>query len=786
LWGNKIRTILVVLSIAIGVFAIGMIIGTQVILQEDMNSSYLATDPANAILYPSGFDQELVYGVRSMPEVREAEGRRSITLRLQVGPDQWRDMNVDVIDDFEDIRLNRVTSEGGAWPPPDKTLLLERASLPLANAGLGDTVTVETAVGKVVEMTVSGLAHDMNKPPAQFVGMPYAYITMDTLEWLGFDRYFNELHIQVAGDTLDKAHIQEVADLVEQKVQKNGQNVYWIWIPEPGKHVANEAVQPMLIILGVLGFLSLFASSFLVINIINGLLAQHTTQIGIMKAVGARKGQIVQMYLVTVVIFGLLSLLVAVPLGALAAYGLTSYLAFLVNFDLQGFRVPMEAIVVEVAVGILVPLLAASYPVIHGAGITVREALSEYGLGQGHFGSSVLDRLLNWFTSRVLSLSRPMRISLRNTIRRKARLLFTLFTLTLGGAIFIGILSVHSSLLATLDDALSYFAYDVSVNFGRDYRIEVLQREAQKVEGVVEADSWIGNTARRIRPNGDEGPNLNILGTQAETNLINPTLVDGRWLLPTDTNAVVLNTLVLKDEPDLHVGDTVTLKIEGEEKEWEVVGIVQGVMTGAIAYANRDYLARELNFVGRAAGIQTIAADKSAAAQAELAKRLQDHFEKLGYQVSGTETVADLRQNIEFQFNIIVVFLAVMAVLIALVGGLGLMGTMSINVMERTREIGVMRAVGASDGAVMRIVLVEGVFVGLLSWVLGSLAAYPIGKLLSDAVGIAFMETPLTYSFAWNGALGWLVAVLVIAALASILPAWNASRLSVRETLAYE
>jgi putative ABC transport system permease protein len=111
---------------------------------------------------------------------------------------------------------------------------------------------------------------------------------------------------------------------------------------------------------------------------------------------------------------------------------------------------------------------------------------------------------------------------------------------------------------------------------------------------------------------------------------------------------------------------------------------------------------------------------------------------------------------------------------------------MSINVMERTREIGVMRAVGASDGAVMRIVLVEGIFVGMISWILGALMAYPIGKLLSDAVGIAFMEAPLTYSFSTNGAIAWLFTVLVIAALASLIPAWNASRLSVRETLAYE
>ena len=785
LWGNKVRTTLVVLSIAIGVFAIGMIIGTQVMLDNDLTAGYLARNPANAQLYPSSFDEELLYGIRRMDEVTEVDARRTLTMRVQVGPDEWKPLNVEAIEDFENMKLNVLVPAGGAWPPPKRTILIERDSLYMTNAEIGDTITVETADGKMKEMVISGLTHDMNKPPAAFMGSPFAYISMDTLDWLGFDPYYNELQVQVEGDRLNEDHIREVADLVENKVEKAGYNVYWTWIPEPGKHPANEAVQPMLIILGVLGVISLFASCFLVINIINGLLAQHTQQIGIMKAVGATRGQIVQMYMVTVLFFGILSLFVAIPLGALAAYGLTSYLADLINFEVLGFRIPREALVVELAVGIIVPLLAAAYPVFHGSGITVREALSEMGLGQGQFGTSIIDRGLNWFTQ-VMAFSRPMRISFRNTIRRKARLLFTLFTLTLGGAIFVGIMSVQSSLLATLDDALDYFAYEVSMNFDRSYRIEVLHREAMKVEGVASVDSWVDNTARRIRPNGEEGPNVSVLGTIAETEVIQPTMINGRWLMPDDTNAVVLNTLYLKNEPDIEVGDTITLDIEGKEREWEVVGIVKGVMTGDIAYVNRPFLARELNYTDQAGGIQVIATDASPEAQKALAVRLKEHFEAAGFQVGGTETVAEIREAVEFQFNIIVVFLAVMAVLLALVGGLGLTGTMSINVMERTREIGVMRAVGASDGSVMRIVLVEGIFVGMISWILGALLAYPMGKLLSDAVGIAFMEAPLTYSFSTNGAIAWLFTVLVIAALASLIPAWNASRLSVRETLAYE
>ena len=127
-----------------------------------------------------------------------------------------------------------------------------------------------------------------------------------------------------------------------------------------------------------------------------------------------------------------------------------------------------------------------------------------------------------------------------------------------------------------------------------------------------------------------------------------------------------------------------------------------------------------------------------------------------------------------------------MALLVAVVGGLGLSGTMSINVMERTREIGVMRAVGANDRAILRIVLVEGVIIGLISWVLAIVVAYPIGLGLSNIVGTLFLESEMTYIYSIPGAIGWLGAVLLIALLAGTIPARGASRLSVRETLAYE
>jgi putative ABC transport system permease protein len=127
-----------------------------------------------------------------------------------------------------------------------------------------------------------------------------------------------------------------------------------------------------------------------------------------------------------------------------------------------------------------------------------------------------------------------------------------------------------------------------------------------------------------------------------------------------------------------------------------------------------------------------------------------------------------------------------LAGLIALVGGLGLAGTMSMNVIERTREIGVMRAIGASDGAIRRLVIVEGLTIGALSWLLGAVLAVPVSKLFNDGVGIVFLSVPLTSVLSCNGFLIWLAGAMTLSTLASLLPAHSASRLTIREVLAYE
>lgn len=782
IWSNKSRTLLVVLAIAVGVFAIGTVAGTRILLSRDLTDAYLAENPSQISIVTDPFDDEFVNSLRSMREIGEIEGKRDFTARLQIGPEKWQNIQIFAIPDFRNIRINKTKPISGAWPPAKGEFLIERASLDLTGAKVGEKLLIELPDGKQKEMTMSGVVHTVNLAPAQFMNTAYAYITYDTLEWLGYPRTYMDLNITVTGDWLDKDHVKAVADAVQEKVEKSGRKIHGVWIPPAGKHPADEMIQPLLLVLGVLGSLSMVASGFLVINTIGAVLAQQVKQIGIMKAVGARTGQIASLYLSTVLAYGLLALLIAVPLGALGARWSTAFLASIVNFDVVSSGFIPSVLALEVTVGLVVPLLASLIPIFVTTRVSVREAISDVGISGGGGKESWFDRLLY----RVRFLSRPLLLSLRNTFRRKGRLALTLIALTLGGSLFISVVSVREALLVTLDEAFEYFRYDAQIYFRRPYRLDAIEQVAVAHADVVKVESWGRRGGTRIRPDKTESKGTRIMGVPAGTEMLEPKLLQGRWLLPEDENAIVVNSDLTRDETDLKVGDSVVFKIDGEEFTYQVVGIVRGVMAGPIAYINFSYFARMHGEAGRATTAQVVTRQHDEAATERVATELKEAFQQSGFQISGTYTTASEKRTIQLQFNLLIAFLMIMAVLLATVGGLGLMGTMSINVLERTREIGVMRAIGASDGSVLRIFLTEGILIGLLSWLLAAVVAIPIGRMLCDMVGESMLLSPLPHLYSTTGALLWLGLVLVIAAFSSLFPSWRAARLTVRDVLSYE
>jgi putative ABC transport system permease protein len=783
---HKSRSLLVVVSIAIGVFSIGVIAGTEHIIDTQFTGAYLASNPAHATLGVSPFDDTLLATVRRMPEVRDASASFDVTVQVQDSSRRWKDLILTARPDWQNLQVNRISPQEGAWPPPPDSIVLERNALPLLGVQIGDQVQVDLGDNRLRTLQVAGTVHDINAPPARFSDQLTGYASFDTLAGWGYGRQFSSLLVTVAGQADEKAHIEAVADQVEEKVEKAGGAVFWRYIPDPGESPVQQILDALFVILGVLGVLSLLLSGFLVVNTVNATLAQQTRQVGVMKAIGARSGQIMSLYFGMALIYGLLALLIGLPLGMAGAVGLARFAAGFLNFDVAGPGFAPQVLAMQIAVALLMPLLASAVPVWLGARITVREAMASYGLGKGRFGRGPLDHLLVAVQRYLPFVRRPLAISLRNTFRRKGRLALTMVTLTLGGAIFVGVFSVRSSLYNTLALANRYDNYDVAVEFSRPYRDQQIQAAVLQAPGVTAVETWGSDSVVRVRPDGTESASIRVRAPYAGTQMIQPNLLAGRWLVPEDENAVVLNSNALNEEPDLAAGDTVTLRLNGKEREWTVVGVVQSILTQPTAYINYPYFAQQTGTSGRASFARVATEQHSPAAQAAAAATLETGLEEAGFQVGRVETKFQRQESVRLQFDILITFLLVMALLIAAVGGMGLMGTMSINVLERTREIGVMRAIGAATGSILQIVLVEGLLIGLISWSQGVLLGWPIGRLMSNQIGLAFVDSPLEFQYSVQGALLWLAAALLISAVASFWPAHNAASLSVREVLAYE
>jgi putative ABC transport system permease protein len=788
LWGNKTRTLLIVLSIAVGLFAVGTIVSARTILSTEMNKSYAAINPSSGTVRTvQPFDEPFVRSVRAMKDVEEADARRVIDARIQIGPGEWLNLAIFAVEDYDQVRVNKIWPQDGAWPPPEREILIERAALQVIRAEMGDVVLIETPDEKQRRMRIAGTVHDLAQMPAQMDNSPYGYVSFDTLEWFGESYGFNELHV-VARNRNDKDFAQHVVNEVKDKAERSGLTIPMVLAAEPGQIPLDNILQAVLLLMGILGVLALFLSVFLIVNTVSALLAQQKRQIGVMKAIGARTSQIMGMYLGMVTFYGVIALAVAVPLSVVGSRALSRFMAAQFNFDLTDLRVPPQAIALQVAISLLVPVMASLYPFVANLRVTAAEAMSAFQMGKGRFGSGLIDRLLSganlWFARRALL--RPLLLSLRNTFRSKGRLALTLITLTLASAIFVSVFSVRASLFRTIDDVLIMWNFDTIVTFARPYRIKEIKQQAHRAPGVTQADVWIQVPVRRVRPDDSESGMIYMFAPFADSELAHaPVIVQGRWLLPEDENAVVVSTNMIQEEPDIRVGDEIVLKVQGRERSWRVVGVSMGFLVPMV-YTNYPYVARITGRAGQADAALVATEYHDLEYVNRATTELEAHFERNGLRVSQANPVATERAEASVAYGIIISLMLIMAVLLALVGGLGLMGTMSINVLERTREIGVLRAIGAPNRGVVQVFIREGIVIGLLSWLLGSVLAFPLSQLLSDAAGVAMAGAPLTFSFSMAGVWLWLVVVTMLSALASFIPARNASRLTVREVLAYE
>ena len=784
-WSNRGRTFLTIITIAVGTFAVGFNSNLGLYMNESMDRDYLSAKPSEAEVYAYPLNDDMVKMARSVPGVNAVEGVSTLSTRILRADGTYVDIQFTSLKKPNDLTLDLIKpiKDGTSIPVyGSKETLIDASALSLGYKP-GDTIVLELNDGKRRELKLAGYAHVVTGFPYNLANTVFAYVTPDTLEWLGGDRIYNQLAVSVAENPTDAKHVTAVAQAVADRMKRAGATINFVSVYQPGHHFAWSITQGIFFVLAILGYLTVVLSGFLIVNTITALMTQQTRQIGIMKAVGGGTLQIAGMYLVLILGFGLGALLIAIPLANAAAQNIGGGMAQWLNFHAAPYVGYKATLIQQVIVAVVVPLIAAIFPIYNSVHMTVREALSDYGLGGN--AKPKIDSV----NKNSVPIPRPIRISLRNTFRRKTRLTLTLFTLVLGGAVFIGVYNLWASFDVVIKDIQGYFLADINISFGRSYRFDKVSAMAESVPGVGSVEGWLEYPGTLKMGDDDKaGTQILFVAPPSTSTLIDPIITSGRWLTTGDENAIVIGNHLLNIFPNLKVGDWLTIEINGKKSQWHIIGTytITGNVNPPLLYVNYEYISRLINQPGQVYSLRVLTTSHDSGTQKRVNDQLQALFKDRGVQITSTQLGAEFIKNQKAQTDILVYFMFVIASLIAFVGGLGLMGTMSINVLERTREIGVMRAIGASNGDIQAIVIVEGMVIGIISWAISILVSIPITYVLCYGVGVAILTAPMPAVYGASGIIAWLIFTIVLGTLASALPARRASKLTVRDTLAYE
>jgi putative ABC transport system permease protein len=786
LWNNKGRTIQVILIIGLSAGSIGMIMGTRNLLIPGMQEIWKSQVPAMINLFTPYLGEDELQVLEDVEGVTMIEGKTSAIIEWRSNPEEeWQQATLSSRLDYESQKLNKLELLNGDWPR-DELMAVGQDGEAFFGISSDDEIYLRVN-DREIEVQLAGTVYDQLIQPAYFGGMVQLYATNDYYEKLLGADGFNQ--VLVSAPEYEEVAVTDLADRLQDKLEKQGHDSGRMVI-DPNEHIFQPQMDGIFLVLTILGFLSLGLGLLLVFNTVNALIAQQVDQIGVMKAVGARTWHILRLYFTSAFIYGLLALMLALPLAIYGAWGITTWLSNSFGADMGSFEVSQPVILLVALLCLLAPVLASLIPIISGARITVREAISTYGLSTD---TGLIERAL----AKARFISRLILITISNTFRHKRRVVLLQVGLVLSGLMFMAVVAVRDAVTYTTQDIFfSILNADITLVFEDPQRFSYIEDLTSSHPDVKALEMW-GLASPTIRPAGqpesEDDESLNLLfGVPLPTQLFGYKILAGRWLDPNDGYAIVIDEQLAEDI-GVGVGDWVTLRYaEHEERDWQIVGLSFLPFVPNTASAPRDVLLHDLGYVGRGqvAWIQTWEEDPQS--QIAIAKNLRDFYKQNNVEIAAQrglfgmgDATAEVATAIIGQMNFLLVLLGVMAVVVGAVGSIALSGALSLSVMERRREIGVMRAIGASSWTIFRLFIGEGLLLGWLSWLVAFPLSIPVGRGMSQAIGSA-LQSELFYTFSPAGPVLWLGIITILSIIASWLPARGATKISVRESLAYQ
>jgi putative ABC transport system permease protein len=784
---RRVRSLLTLLGILIGVGGVVAIVSTGENLTRAQQAAYANASQNDIAYWVWNAPASLPRALQEIPNLRAAELRVDFFTRCRWtanGATNARDVYLRGVADFENQRVDEILLRSGRFPKTGEAVI-EESALAVIPLPLGATITCRGNGGEPDRtFTLVGTVQTPNYPNASLLDYATIYApSNDVIRLLGASGS-NSLVLKVN----DLTQASDTARAVSQLLDRRGIQHGAATIRDPQNYLGKRELDALLALLSIFAVVGLITSGFLVANTLAAIVTEQVSEIGTLKALGGTRAQVMLVYLLSALVYGGGGTALGLLVGALASWQLMLYIGTLLNLPVD-FQVSPLGVALGIFVGIGVTLLAGALPAFNATRIPVKEALESYGITPT-YGAGRVDRLLQ----KMVALPPLAAMSVRNLARRQGRALVTMLVIGVAVATSLAAQAVSATVNTAIDDLFRTYRADAWVWFG-EYVGDNMRAALLTVPGVQTSevwslqDAWVTrNTAKEAKDakGAKEAARARLWGLPANTTLYVPQLAQGRWFRADESDSAVVST-DLVESLGARIGDEIQVDTGDTPRTFRVVGVAidnsvfLGSQVAGKVFVPETVVAKMQGREGWAIFFAVGMTRHDTPSVDATLDAISQKFKR--YQV-GSDSAAREVKGAKEQTRILTIALAAMSLLIGMIGALGVVNTITLNVLERRREIGVLRSIGASDANVIQTFLTEGLAFGIGGWLIGIVLGYPLGLGLARVMETVLFH--LNYVFTFQMVAVSFGFALWLTTIASLIPAWAAARMRVKDVLRYE